>query len=146
MTSMPIGAETRTAVSAVTVVDASAIVSLLIDPGPLGDAIGARLAGTTAVAPTHLPVQVTNVLRRRRNAGLLSTAEARLAFGAFADLSIELWPWEVVAQRVWQLGDNLSSYDAAYVALAENIGCPLVTGDARIARAPGPVCDIEVFS
>jgi len=127
------------------VADASAIVCLLIDPSSVGDAIGARLTGASVIAPTHLPVEVTNVLRRRRNARLLSAREARLAFDGLAQLSVELWPWEIMAERVWQLGDNLTSYVAAYVALAESVGCPLVTRDARIARAPGTTCKIEVF-
>ncbi|MEO8906486.1 MAG: type II toxin-antitoxin system VapC family toxin [Microbacteriaceae bacterium] len=126
------------------VVDASVIVSLLIDPAPLGDALGARMADASLLAPTLLPFEVTNVLRRRRNAGLLSPAEAALARDGFAELPIDLWPWEPLASRVWQLGDNLRSYDAAYVALAEQTGCVLLTRDARIAGAPGVACKIEL--
>ncbi len=75
---------------------------------------------------------------------MLTSAEAQLALDAFWALPIALWPLEVVRARVWELEDNLSSYDAAYVALAEHLGAPLLTGDARIGRAPGPRCAIEV--
>jgi predicted nucleic acid-binding protein len=127
------------------VVDASAMVSLLIDPGPAGTAIAARLGDSALMAPALLPFEVANVLRRRRNAGFLSPGEATLAHDDLMKLSIEMWPWETLASRAWQLGDNLSSYDAAYVALAEMTDATLVTGDKRIAAAPGVKCAIEVF-
>lgn len=127
------------------VVDASAIVALLIEPGEIGERIGRRLAGSQPHAPDHLPVEVANVIRRRRNARLLTTAEARLALEDFWSLPIVLWPFEVLRSRAWELGENLSSYDAAYVALAEQLQAPLLTGDARIGRAPGPGCVIELI-
>lgn len=127
------------------VLDASAAVTLLIDPGPAGEAVAARLDGASVLAPTLLPFEVANVLRRRRNAALLSEAEASLAHARLLDLPIDLWPWEAVARRAWRLGTNLTSYDAAYVALAEQVGATLLTRDARIASAPGPACPIVVI-
>jgi predicted nucleic acid-binding protein len=127
------------------VVDASVIVSLLIDPGPVGDAIASRLSHATLLAPAILPFEVANVLRRHRNRGLLTTSEAALAHDDFLELAIDLWPWEVLADRAWQLGQNLSSYDAAYVALAEQTGSVFVTRDMRIATAPGIRCTIETI-
>ena len=128
----------------VVVLDASAALLLLIDPGEPGERVAARLAGATVVAPDLLPHEVTNVLRRHRNAGRLSEAEARLALDGFHALSIELWPQAVLAQRVWTLGANLSAYDAAYVALAERVGGVLLTADARLAATPGVACEVEV--
>ncbi|MCX7522571.1 type II toxin-antitoxin system VapC family toxin [Microbacterium sp. STN6] len=127
------------------VVDASAMVTLLIDPGDVGDAIGSRLSGATLIAPTHLLLEVTNVLRRQRNAGLLTNDHAEAALGSLSELPIELWPWEPVAARSWQLGSNLSSYDAAYVALAEQTGSVLITRDGRLGRAPGIRCAVELY-
>jgi predicted nucleic acid-binding protein len=127
------------------VVDASAIVTLLIDPDAAGERIASRLASAQLHAPDHLAVEVTNVLRRRRNADQLTNTEARLAFDAFRSIPVQLWPFEALAERAWGLGHNLSSYDAAYVALAEQIGAPLVTGDARLSRASGPTCSIELI-
>ncbi|WP_308465665.1 type II toxin-antitoxin system VapC family toxin [Rathayibacter soli] len=141
---MPTGASDTTKRETV-VVDASVVVTVLADPGAQGDAIAARLDGADLIAPSLLPYEVANVLRRRRNGGHLSSAEAALAFDGLAELAVELWPWEVLANRVWQLGENLSSYDGAYVALAEQTAAVLVTRDRHIARAPGILCRIEVF-
>ena len=127
------------------VVDASVIVSLLIDPRPAATAIATRLGAASLIAPALLPFEVANVLRRRRNAGLLSNGEAAFAHDAFLDLPIEYWPWEALSSRAWQLEDNLSSYDAAYVALAEMTSATLLTRDKRIAGAPGVTCAIDVF-
>lgn len=60
-------------------------------------------------------------------------------------LPINLWPWALLTDRAWELRENLSTYDAGCVALAERLGAPLITGDARIARAPGVVCRVEDF-
>ncbi|WP_200940589.1 type II toxin-antitoxin system VapC family toxin [Cellulomonas sp. Leaf334] len=125
------------------VLDASAALALLIDPGPAGEQVAARLDGASVVAPDLLPYEVTNVLRRHRNTGRLSEAEAQLALDGLRSLSVELWPHAVLADRVWSLGGNLSAYDAAYVALAERLDAVLLTADARIAGAPGVTCAIE---
>lgn len=132
--------------SALAVVDASAIIALLIGPESGGDEIAARLTGSQLAAPAHLPVEVVNVLRRRLNSNLLSKTEARLALDGFASLQIQLWPFETYADRVWELGPNLTAYDAAYVALAELLETSLITGDVRLTRAPGIQCEIELFA
>jgi predicted nucleic acid-binding protein len=133
-------------VSGFVVVDASAVVVLLIDPGDAGERVARRLAGRTVAAPDLLPHEVTNVLRRLRNAGRLSEAESRLALDGLHALSVELWPQAILAERVWLLGANLSAYDAAYVALAEQLDAVLLTADARITRAPGVRCAVEVIA
>jgi predicted nucleic acid-binding protein len=132
-------------VTATVVLDASAALLLLIDPGEAGERVAARIHGVSVVAPDLLPYEVSNVLRRHRNAGRLSDAEARLALDGLRALSIELWPCAVLADRMWSLGANLSSYDGAYVALAERLGAVLVTADARIGGAPGVTCPVEVI-
>ena len=60
--------------------------------------------------------------------------------GDLARLPIDLYPFEPVAQRVWELRDTVSAYDAWYVALAEALDVPLATLDTRLAKAPGPRC------
>jgi predicted nucleic acid-binding protein len=119
------------------VVDASALVTVLIDPGLGGEKVADALRGKDLHAPDLLPYEVANVLRRHRVAGRLSPTEAALAHQAARRLPIELWSYEVLADRVWTLTGSLSAYDAAYVALAERIEAPLVTGDARLARGSG---------
>ena len=55
---------------------------------------------------------------------------------------MELFPFAPFAERVWALRENLTSYDAWYVALAEALDCPLVTLDRKLSRASGPICEI----
>lgn len=124
------------------VIDASALLILLLDPGQRGEAVADRLRVGELHAPALLPFEVTNVLRRQRLAGRLSAAEAALAHDGAARLPVDLWPFEVVAARVIELGDVLTSYDASYVALAELLGATLVTADRRLARGPGTRCDV----
>ncbi|MEO5535250.1 MAG: type II toxin-antitoxin system VapC family toxin [Pseudolysinimonas sp.] len=126
------------------VVDASAVLTLLLEPGSRGDEVAGMLADAELHAPDHLPVEVANVVHRRRNASLLSEAESRLALDGFWALPLHLWPFEKLSERAWQLGANLSSYDAAYVALAEQLEVDLVTGDVRLSRAPGIACSIRL--
>ncbi len=126
------------------VIDASAVITLLIDPTNNGEQIAERIDGRQLHAPDHLPVEVTNVIRRRRHADLLSPTEAGLAVDTFWTLPIRLWPLETLRHRVWDLGANLSSYDGAYVALAERFGTALLTRDARLARAPGVKCEVDL--
>lgn len=128
------------------VVDASVVVAILIQPGAVAEAMVERIEASELHAPSHLWVEVTNVLRRRRNAGQLSAAEALIAVDGLWLLPIQPWPLEIVRDRVWRLGDNLTSYDGAYVALAEHLQSSLLTSDARLARAPGVRCDVELFA
>lgn len=119
------------------VVDASALLNVLIDPGDRGEKAASALAGKDLHAPDLLPYEVANVLRRQRLAGRLSVTEAALAHRDLGRLPIELWPYEVLRDRAWELTDSLTTYDAAYVALAERLGAPLITADARLARGCG---------
>ncbi len=125
------------------VVDASALIALLIDGGDAGTWVATRLEHATLHAPDHLMIETMNVIRRRRNAALLSPTQASQAFSGAGDLPITLWPWSATAARAWELGANLSSYDAAYVALAIQLNATLITLDSRLARAPGVSCRIE---
>jgi predicted nucleic acid-binding protein len=124
------------------VLDASAALTLVLDPGESGDAVRRAIGANLICAPTLLPYEVTNVLRRRWSARLLSDAEAALAFDSFGLLAIELWQWAALAERVWQLKGSITAYAAAYVALAELLDCPLLTGDAKLAAAVPPTCTV----
>lgn len=126
------------------VLDASAAYVLLMDPGERGDRIAARLSGTQLAAPALLPFEVSNVLRRQWSAGRLTRSEATTALDDFHGLAVKLWPFAALQDRVWELGGSMTSYDAAYVALAELIEAPLVTSDARLSRSNGARCPIEV--
>jgi predicted nucleic acid-binding protein len=71
---------------------------------------------------------------------------ARLALDDLVDLSIQRAPHLPLLVRCWELRDNLTIYDAAYIALAEALGTSLLTADTRLARAPGLMCPIEILS
>ena len=125
------------------VVDASLVVSALVDGGVTGSWAESLLAGEPLSAPHLMPVEVANILRRAAAAGEISADVAAMAHADLLDLRVELFPYGPFAARVWQLRDNLTSYDAWYVALAEFLGSPVATLDLKLARAPGPRCAFE---
>ena len=127
------------------VVDASVVAVALADDGPDGDAVRARLRGEDLTAPELLDLEVTSVLRRQYAAGALDGRRATLALDDLQAMPIQRAPHRYLLRRCWELRDNLTAYDAAYVALAELLGATLLTADERLARAPGPHCDIETF-
>lgn len=94
------------------------------------------------MGPGLVVFEAANVIRRHELAGLVGADQAVQAHGDLLDLAIELWPYELLASRAWQLRKNLSVYDASYVALAEIAGAALVTLDRGIAGAPGLACDV----
>lgn len=122
------------------VVDATVVVSALIDSGPEGAWATAQLARGPLVAPHHMPVEVANVLRRVALRGEISNSVAALALQDLLDVRIELFPFAPLARRAWALRDNVTPYDAWYVALAESLDAPLATLDDRLSRAPGCRC------
>lgn len=126
------------------VVDASAVLTLVLDPTDRGERVAEALLDGDLHAPDLLPYELSNVVRRRFLAGALTRTEAALARAAALSLPVELWPHSAVSDRAWELVDTLTAYDAAYVALAEHLGAPLVTADARLGRAPGPTCEIRL--
>jgi predicted nucleic acid-binding protein len=129
----------------VIVLDASALVELLLGTGP-GRAVAARIADPEI--SLHVPhvadVEVAQTLRRFVREGEVDAASAGQALGALQSLDLERHSHEPLLERVWKLRDNLTAYDAVYVALAEAMDAPLLTCDRRLARAPG-VRNVELF-
>jgi predicted nucleic acid-binding protein len=128
----------------VIVVDASVIVTGLADDGPDGDRVRARLRGEQLVAPHLIDLEVTSAWRRLVTAGNLDERRADLALDDLRSLRLERAAHGPLVARCWELRHNLTVYDAAYVALAELMGLNLLTGDARLANAPGLRCDVDV--
>lgn len=122
------------------VVDASAMVAGLIDGGTDGTWADRLLATEILAAPHLMPVEVANVLHRASKAGDISADSASLAHQDLQGFRIELFPYEPFAERAWDLRENLTAYDAWYVALAEGLDAPLATLDRRLRRASGPRC------
>lgn len=91
-------------------------------------------------APRVMPVEVVNVLRRVSSARSVGDAAASLAFEDLLNLRVTLYPFQALAERVWELREHVTAYDAWYVALAEAIDDYLVTLDLRLAHVEGPRC------
>jgi len=126
------------------VVDATLVVAALVDGGREGQWAEGELLSAELAAPHLLPVEVANVLRKAVVAGDLSEDTAALAHEDLLCLRIELFPYDTVARRVWELRKNVTAYDAWYVAVAEALGAPLATLDRKLSRATGPRCTFRV--
>jgi predicted nucleic acid-binding protein len=122
------------------VVDSSALAAALIDSGTDGEWARAQMAQQDLAAPDHLLVEVSNVLRRAVLGGLIGHDVAALAQRDLLQVPVGLFPFQPLAERVWELHPTVTAYDAAFVALAEGLQAPLVTLDRRLARASGPRC------
>src|SRR4029078_1910357 len=125
----------RRARQSVTVVDASALLDVLLD-APGADAAEARLfQGSALHAPHLIDAEITQALRRHWLTGRLDEQRGREALIDLTDFPIRRYPHTALLPRVWELRDNLTAYDAVYVALAEALDAPLVTRDRRLAAA-----------
>jgi predicted nucleic acid-binding protein len=125
------------------VIDASVVVAALIDQGADGR-WAETLLTKQLVAPSLLPVEVANILRRAVRGAAISEDTGALAHADLLALPIEYFPYEVVASRVWELRASVTAYDAWYVGLAELLAVPLATLDQKLARAPGPRCKFRL--
>lgn len=127
------------------VADTSAIVDALVGR-PVQPALVARLGQDPDISAPHLiDVEFLHVLRRMVRASALSQARADDARTDFDDLAIVRYPHQPLADRIWQLRDTVSAYGAAFLSLAEALGVPLITCDARMARSIGHRAVIELF-
>jgi predicted nucleic acid-binding protein len=131
----------------VIVLDASAALELLLNRRAAAG-LRTRLfaAGQTLHAPEVIDLEVLQVLRRFVRDRDLSPERAIEALHDYRDLGIEHYSHELLLDRVWELRANLTSYDAAYVALAELLGASLVTADQRLARSPGHKATVELIA
>jgi predicted nucleic acid-binding protein len=129
----------------VIVVDASIIVTGLGDDGPDGDRVRARLRDERLAAPHVIDLEVASAWRRLVAAGELGERRAQLALDDLDALRLVRAPHGPLLARCWELRHNLTMYDAAYIALAEIMATTLVTGDARLAAAPGARCNVEIL-
>jgi predicted nucleic acid-binding protein len=123
------------------VADASVVVAALVDTGPTGRWAESLLATGDLAAPHLMLVEVANILRRAELVGDVSSATAALAHADLVELRVLLFPYEFVAERVWELRPDVTAYDAWYVALAEALGATLATLDVALSRAAGPRCE-----
>ncbi|MFJ9952818.1 type II toxin-antitoxin system VapC family toxin [Kitasatospora sp. NPDC091207] len=126
------------------VVDASALVLALADEGERGTAARAELAADGEwVAPEHIVIEVMQSLRGLYLAKELTAERVGEIVARLPELAIRKVGITPLLGRIWELKDNLTPDDAAYVAVAERYGAPLVTADLRLMRASGPRCEIR---
>jgi predicted nucleic acid-binding protein len=127
------------------VVDASAVVEVLLGTSA-ASAVERRLfeAGQTLHAPHLLDIEVAHAVRRYAARGEIDGQRGRTALADLADFPLYRYPHDPLLFRVWDLRNNLSAYDAAYVALAEELQVPLITRDRRLAGAAGHQARIEL--
>ena len=127
------------------VVDTSAVVAALVGRPPdrrLVDRLG---HDGDLHAPHLLDVELLHALRRLVRTGQLTQERAADARADFAELAVVRYGHQPLADRVWHLRDSLTAYDATFVALAEALEVPLVTCDARLARASAHRAAVELF-
>lgn len=129
----------------VLVIDASVLVVALVDDGQDGDTARVRLRGERLSAPEIVDLEVVSVLRGLLRSGSIDARRAELALADLDQIPLQRASHRSLTDLCWDLRHNLTPYDASYVALAERLGAPLLTGDRRLARASGPRCAIEVL-
>ena len=128
------------------VVDASVLVFALVDDGPTGERARSAIHEVRLAAPHLVDLEVVAALRRQHRRGVLVDQVARRAVERLGLISIARHHHGPFLGRCWELRDNVKTYDAAYVALAEALGVPLLTADARLANAPGIRCSVELLT
>jgi predicted nucleic acid-binding protein len=125
------------------VLDASTVTDAMAVGGAAGDRARHLVAEESWL---HLPAvagaEITSALRGMVFRGLLSAGDARAAAVRASRLRARRYPFEPFLERVWALRENVTVYDAWYVALAEALGAALVTADDRLRRADGPRCPV----
>jgi predicted nucleic acid-binding protein len=126
----------------VLVVDASVVVDFLLDPDRLRERF--RAGDDDLHAPSHVDVDVLSAVRRLAQRGTLTVGRARGAVDDLIDLPLTRYDVTPLLRRSWELRDQVSAYDAPYVALAEALGAVLLTRDERLVRTAGHSARIDV--
>lgn len=123
------------------------MVSILLDPGPDAEPIRVRIEspGESVHVPHLLEVEVLSVLRHQTLRGILAEERGATALQDLENIKMIRYPHAALLGRIWELRENVTAYDAAYVALAEALRAPLLTRDARLARASGNNATVELY-
>jgi predicted nucleic acid-binding protein len=131
----------------VIVIDASVVAHALAEDGEEGELARSLLAREPDLHVPHLlDLEVASFLRRRTAAGRLDIERARRAFESLQLMPARRYPHGPLLPRIWELRENVTPYDASYLALAEQLGCTLVTSDTRLARVRQARCPVEVLT
>ena len=127
------------------ITDASVVTTALADDGLHGGQARTRLRDEQLAAPHIIDLEVASALRRLCMSGALGADRAEAALADLQALPLERVSHRPLLDRCWELRQNLTIYDAAYVALAEHLSVTLVTADRRLAEAPGSRCTVELL-
>jgi predicted nucleic acid-binding protein len=129
------------------VLDASAVVAVLLDPGSGAERIRERIESPAESlhVPHVMDLEVLHALRRQALRGALSPRRSAEALEDLANIMFVRYAHTSLMQRIWELKENVTAYDAAYVALAEALDAPLITMDARLAQVPGHSAAVELY-
>ncbi len=127
------------------VVDASLAIEIVLRTA-LGARHAAQIVNQDVHAPHLIDIECISAVRRLTLGGRLAQASAEAAL-----MDLQAWPMRrhshlATLQRIWELRDSLSAYDASYVALAENLGATLVTCDAKLSRSHGHIANIVLLT
>jgi predicted nucleic acid-binding protein len=129
------------------VIDASVLANAIADDGADGRRAREEMrVADRLAAPDLVDIETTAVLRKRWLAGTLSEQRFAVAIEDLEDLEIDRYPALPLMRRAFELRANVTAYDAAYTALAEMLQCELLTGDRKLAGAPGMSCSIRLLS
>jgi predicted nucleic acid-binding protein len=128
------------------VVDASVLVEYLAGGEHVEAARQAIRRERWVWAPALIDAEVGNALRRQVRTEEISARKAKSALEDFLDMRLQRVPHRSLVERAWQLRDNVSFYDALYVALAEELRTPLLTLDARLSHASGIRAEVELVA
>jgi predicted nucleic acid-binding protein len=128
----------------VIVLDASVVIEWLLRL-PAAGAIDERVGDESLHAPHLLQVEVVQVVRRWVASGAIAPERAAVALDDLVALGIVLHPHTDLVPAMWALRDNLTAYDATYVALATALDAPLLTLDRKLAAAPGVTATVELL-
>jgi predicted nucleic acid-binding protein len=121
------------------------LVPALVDEGSAGALARERLLGSDVHAPELADVEVLSVVRRQVLGGRLTRERGTAALEDYPELALERHAHLRLLARAWELRNSVSAHDGQYVALAELLGVPLVTGDERLSRAPGLRCAVDLL-
>ena len=127
------------------VVDASVLATALVDDGDDGRRARDRLSDEHLSAPELIDLEVASVLRRLCAGARLDPVRATQALTDLDALRLARVPHRPLLKRCWELRENITVYDAAYVALAEILDVTLITADQRLTSSPGATCTFELF-
>ena len=128
------------------VIDASAALELLMTTRS-GFAVEEHVleSGEPLAAPHLIDVEVLHVIRKFHRTGVLTRRRSEQAIDDFGDLPITRYGHELLRSNMWRMRDNLTAYDAAYIALAELLDAPIVTCDGKLARSSGHDVSVHLF-